>query len=155
MSVPGDDGKGNDGGSGDGQRLLPITDDRTDDERKASREAPWQEILSGVKEAQAKIELKNETLPAKKNSDCTRPKPVVITVGRPGHSHDIYVGNVASGNQCEVNCTTNPPEDPREWSRTWGWGRYCFHSRRNRSSWPGERGDYWCFVCNYYHKWCY
>ena len=45
MSVPGDDGKGNDGGSGDGQRLLPITDDRADDEKKASREAAWQKIL--------------------------------------------------------------------------------------------------------------
>ena len=78
MSVSGDDGKGNDGGSGDGQRLLPITDDRTDDEKKASREAAWQEILSGVKEAQAEIEPKNEALQASKSSDCTRPKPVVI-----------------------------------------------------------------------------
>ena len=155
MSVPGDDGKGNDGGSGDGQRLLPITDDRTDDEKKAAREAGWQAILSGMKEAQAEIDAKNAALKASKSSDGRRPKPVVINVGRPGHSHDIYVGNAASGNQCEGNCITNPPEYPSEWSSTLGWGRYCFDSRRHRNSWPDERGDYWCNVCDHYHKWCY
>ena len=74
MSVSGDDGKGNDGGSGDGQRLLPITDDRTDDEKKASREAVWQEMLSNMKEAQAEIDAKNAPK-ARKSSDGRRPKP--------------------------------------------------------------------------------
>ena len=157
MSVPGDDGKGNDGGSGDGQRLLPITDDLTDDQKnaKAYRDEVFQRMISGMEEAQAEIDAKNAALKASKRSDGRRPKPIVINVGRPGHSHDIYVGNAASGKECEGNCITNPPAYPNEWSSTLGWGRYSFDSRRNRNSWPDERGDYWCNVCGHYHKWCY